>query len=332
MKKLYLALLFNLVFLFTAYSEPLSFREFSSTFKKAKDLFSQSQLNESIQLFDVLVTDSYAQIYPSVYSSRAVVLYYLGRYSEAKTDIDTCISLQPYSLEPILYRSLINSGLGDYEAALDDVNYCLNKNPDWADAYQQRGLIYLNTKNYMEALKDFNEAISKSTSITAANISNRGFALYYLGDLEKAKDDFLYSLTIKENDNVYLCLIDICYKLGQYDDGIKYADTLIKKGSRTEDAIIDRAYIYLVQGYYDYVKSDLDSIENACENLNTFHKLKGIYFILTGDKVFAKEEIDMAYKLNPNDSDISILQKLLTQKKVDVQEILKLHKEDTFIF
>ena len=83
-----------------------------------------------------------------------------------------------------------------------------------ADAYHQKGLIYLTLSNYSEALDNFENALSNANgSYKPEYFSDRGFAYYFLHYFEKAKDDFLHSLTLTENDNVYLCLIDVCYKL-----------------------------------------------------------------------------------------------------------------------
>lgn len=258
-----------------------------------------------------------------MFLSRALALYCLGRYAEAKADIEKCISLQPYSLKPLLVRSIINTGLRDYDSALGDADYCIEKAPAWADAYHQRGLIYLSMKKYPEALDSFESAISNADESKPEYYSDRGFAQYFLQDYEKAKADFLHSLKAAENDNVYLCMIDVCYKLEQYEEGLKYADILIKKGSRVDSAIIERSYLYLALGQYDDAKKDLDLLAPAADGLSSYHKVLCIYYILTGEKNSADIEIDKAYKLKQDDSEILLLKKLLQENSADGRKILK---------
>ena len=322
MKRLYLILVFSMLFLFSSFPEGMTYKIFAKEFDEAIELFNQSKLEESLEKFDALVKDDYAKKYPNVFSSRASVLYRLGRYDEAKKDIDYCIPLKPDSVKLILMRSFINTKLKDYDAALSDVDFCLEKYPLWSDAYQQKGLIFLYMKDYAKAFACFEQTISLAKEIKPDYFANRGFAYYYLQDYEKAKEDFLSFLSMSENDDVYLCLVDLCYKLQQYDEGIKYANILINRGHRSDEAIIERAYIYLVQERYDEVKQDLDLLKKSCDDKTSYHKVKGIYFILVGEINSAAKELDKAKKLNQNDADIILLQKLLNSDKKDVLQTL----------
>ena len=315
LKKLYQILVFSLVLIYDLNAESLTYDSFVKKYKEASVLYNQKNYQEALEILDVLVEDEFANIYPSVYLSRALSLNYLHKYEDAKDDIEKCILQEPYSLKPRFVRSIIYFGLKDYENALIDINYCLEKNPSWADAYHQRGLISLNLRKYQEALLDFENCISNASEIKPEFFSDRGFAYYYLTDYEKAKEDFLYSLKYAENDDVYLCLIDVCYKLQQYDEGIRYADILIKKGNRVEAALIERAYIYLSLERYEEVEHDLESIKLEANELSSYHKILCIYYILTDKKDIADKEIDKAYQLNKTDTDIFLLKNLLQNSK-----------------
>ena len=118
----------------------------------------------------------------------------------------------------------------------------------------------------------------------------------------------------------------------QYDEGIKYANILIKQGRRVESAIIDRAYIYLVQKRYDEVRADLDLIEKSCENLSSYHKVKAVYSILTGDKASAIEAVNKAYILNSQDKDILILREALSTDEIDICKIVNLLIDFSYTF
>lgn len=311
MKKLYQILLFSLVLIFSLNAESLTYDSFVKKYKEVSKLYNQKNYKEALEILDTLAEDEFANIHPSVYLSRALVLNCLQKYEEAKEDIEKCILKEPYSLKPRLVRSIIYFGLKDYENSLKDIDYCLKKKPDWAEALHQKGLINLNLRNYKEALLDFENCILNADEIKPEFLSDRGFAYYFLNNYENAKEDFLYSLKSTENDDVYLCLIDVCYKLQQFDEGLKYADILIKKGKRIESALIERAYIYLTLERYEEVKHDLESIKEKADNLSSYHKVFCVYYILTHNRVDANKEIDKAYQLNKTDDDILLLKSLL---------------------
>lgn len=324
MKNWLLILFFNIITIPMVISEPLNFKEFEGKYVEASRLYSASRFEDSLKIFDEICLDTFAENYPSVFLSRAMVLHYLKYDEKAKIDIEKCISLQPYSLKPIFCRSIINVGLKDYDRALEDVDYCLEKNPNWADAYHQKGLIFMNMRKYTEALSNFDDAILHDAGQRAELFSDRGFAYYYIQNFEKAKEDFLYSLILKENDDVYLCLIDVCYKMQQYEEGIEYANLLIKKNSRVESAIINRAYIYLVMERYKEVENDLKSIEQSCLELSSYHKVLSIYYMLTDQRSSAISSMNKAYELNPDDNDINLLKSFLNKDKNAVKKRLEL--------
>lgn len=328
MKNFYLTILFSIVFTFSVAAETLSKDSFVNKYNEATNLYYKGQYELALGIFDTLVNDDYSKTNPAVFLRRSLTLYALGKYEDAKKDIEICLELSPLSIKPLFCRSLINTALKDYDSALADVDYCLEKDYFWADAHQLRGEIYLYKKNYYDALNEFEKAISISgDSHKAEYFSDRGFAHYYLQAYDKAKEDFLYSLAIAEKEDVYLCLVDVCYKLQQYDEGIKYANILISRGQRSDEAIIERAYIYLVQERYDEVKRDLDSLKKSCDDKPAYHKVKGIYFILKGDMNSASKELDKAQKLNPNDTDVLLLQEALNSNETNIQTILnsKIH-------
>lgn len=323
MKSLFLTLLFSFIIISKIISEPLTFNEFESKYREAAILYGNEQYEPALEIFNVLCDDTLSKRYPSVFLSKALALYSLKRYPESKVFIEKCIDLQPYTLKPIFYRSVINTALKDYDCALADINYCLEKNSSWADAYHQKGLIYLNRQDYDLALENFNNAISNNSDIDAGYYSDRGFSKYFLSDYESAKKDFLISLKYAINDDVYLCLIDICYKLKQYEEGMEYASILINKKSHVEEAIINRAYILLVQEQYEAVKNDLEQIRSECLKLSSYHKLYCVYYILTDQTELAFESIKTAKALNENDKDIKILVALLEKNDVNIKEQIK---------
>ena len=328
MKNFYLIVLFNIVFVFNVTAKPLSYEAFTNKYNEATNLYYKNQYESALRIFDELVKDDFSKTNPVVFLRRSLTLYSLGKYEDAKRDIEICLELRPFSLKPMFCRSLINTALKDYDSALADIDYCLGEDYFWADAHQLKGEIHLYQKKYSDALNEFEKAVSISgNSHKAEYFSDRGFAHYYLQNYDKAKEDFLYSLTMAEKEDAYLCLVDVCYKLQQYDEGIKYANILISRGQRSDEAIIERAYIYLVQERYDEVKRDLDSLKKSCDDKPTYHKVKGIYFILKGDMNSASKELDKAQKLNPNDTDVLLLQEALNSNETNIQTILnsKIH-------
>lgn len=127
MKKLYQILLFSLVLIFSLNAESLTYDSFVKKYKEVSKLYNQKNYKEALEILDTLAEDEFANIHPSVYLSRALVLNCLQKYEEAKEDIEKCILKEPYSLKPRLVRSIIYFGLKDYENSLKDIDYCLKK-------------------------------------------------------------------------------------------------------------------------------------------------------------------------------------------------------------
>lgn len=310
MKNLLIIAFFNLFIVFSVAADNLTYYEFNTKYEMASRLYKEKQYQSALKVMDELVADPLSEEYPSVFLSRSLTLYYLERYDESLKDIEICIQKEPYVLKPIYCRSVIYTALKNYDKALADIDYCLDRNPRWDDANHQKGLIYLNMKKYEEALESFERAINNSEALRPNFYIDKGFAYYYLREYSKAKHDFLFALKYTENDDAYLCLVDVCYKLNEFEEGMKYADILIKKGSRVNFAIIDKSYLLFALDRYDEAKEGLDSIFESSNNLSSYHKALSIYYILTDKFDSAIKEIDIAYSLNQKDNDILILKQL----------------------
>lgn len=310
MKNLLIIAFFNLFIVFSVAADNLTYYEFNTKYEMASRLYKEKQYQSALKVMDELVADPLSEEYPSVFLSRSLTLYYLERYDESLKDIEICIQKEPYVLKPIYCRSVIYTALKNYDKALADIDYCLDRNPRWDDANHQKGLIYLNMKKYEEALEPFEKAINNSDEVKPNFYSDRGFAYYYLKDYHKAKRDFLFALKYTSDDDACLCLVDVCYKLNEFEEGMKYADILIKKGSRVNFAIIDKSYLLFALDRYDEAKEGLDSIFESSNNLSSYHKALSIYYILTDKFDSAIKEIDIAYSLNQKDNDILILKQL----------------------
>lgn len=109
-----------------------------------------------------------------------------------------------------LYRAFSYSGLGEYEKAIADLDKAIELDPTDLASYTDRGKVKIKLNDLQSAKNDF-EFI-----LTIDSIGEQGeAALYYLGD--------------------------IAYQLGQYEESITYYDKLIILAPKDYEAFFNRA-------------------------------------------------------------------------------------------
>ena len=107
-------------------------------------------------------------------------------YAEAINHYTQSIQLDPNQITAYNNRGLAYSYLKDYNSAINDFHRAIEINPNYADAYNNRGVAYIRQGKINHALDDYNRAIELNYVLA---YFNRGEALLYLKEWEKAKSD-----------------------------------------------------------------------------------------------------------------------------------------------
>ena len=107
-------------------------------------------------------------------------------YAEAINHYTQSIQLDPNQITAYNNRGLAYSYLKDYNSAINDFHRAIEINPNYADAYNNRGVAYIRQGKINHARDDYNRAIELNYVLA---YFNRGEALLYLKEWEKAKSD-----------------------------------------------------------------------------------------------------------------------------------------------
>ena len=107
-------------------------------------------------------------------------------YEAAVKHYTRSIQLDPNHATTYHNCSIAQNNLGDHNSAIDNCNRAIAIKPDYAEAYNIRGVAYMRQVNYDRAIEDFNRAIELNYVLA---YYNRGEALLYLGEWERAKSD-----------------------------------------------------------------------------------------------------------------------------------------------
>ena len=144
---------------------------------------------------DVPMTEREHNISAEAYFNRGVAKAELGKYSEAITDFDTAIQLNPKNVRSYNDRGVAKAELGRYVEAITDFDTAIQRDPENVRSYQNRGKVNAELGKYSEAIADFNAAIQLNPNYAEA-YSSRGIAKANLGQNRAAKQDLRTALRL----------------------------------------------------------------------------------------------------------------------------------------
>lgn len=152
--------------------------------------------------------------------------------AELKNDFDKAKEF----LKSENYKKAINSFSEVLAKATDDKlkKYC----------FIYRAFSYNGLNDYKNAITDLDKAIELDSN-DLASYTDRGKTKAYANDLDGAKKDFLFILTIdstgRQAEAAFYYLGKIAYSQGQFEQSIKYYDKLLALASKDSEAYFNRA-------------------------------------------------------------------------------------------
>jgi tetratricopeptide (TPR) repeat protein len=105
------------------------------------------------------------------FPSCGLIYYNNGNYTQALSDYNKEIEINPHIAEVYNNRGNVYSSQGKLQQAILDFNKAIEINPDYADAHYNRGLIYYHLKEYDKAWADVHSAERSGASVDAEFIS-----------------------------------------------------------------------------------------------------------------------------------------------------------------
>jgi len=147
-----------------------------------------------------------------IYNNRGVVYKKLGQYTQAMSDYNSAIELNPKLAEAYTNRGVAYYDLGQYTQAISDYTKAIEVNPKYAEAYNNRGNAYTNLGQLNQAISDYNSAIELNPKLAVVYL-NRGFAYACLGKFEEAEKDLLKAIELDPALKAYAKKVSDHFKL-----------------------------------------------------------------------------------------------------------------------
>jgi tetratricopeptide (TPR) repeat protein len=132
-----------------------------------------------------------------LYVLRGIAIQYTDRdNSEAMTDFDRAVALDPRCARAYAARAHLHNFYGDCDEAFEDANRALSLDPALYDAYRERAMVYLDREDALQAIADFDRSLKLKPG-QPDTLYWRGAAKEMDGDLDGAEQDFAMCQALK---------------------------------------------------------------------------------------------------------------------------------------
>lgn len=132
------------------------------------------------------------------YVQRVQVKYEAGEYGPALTDLNWLLSTDPYQVEALCLRGLIQAQLGRRAFAVADLALAWQQRPEDLEVRFCRGKMRLILKDGYGALEEFSELVEASPE--ARFFAYRGHSYRQIGEMEKAFEDYGKAIALEDGD------------------------------------------------------------------------------------------------------------------------------------
>ena len=185
------------------------------------------------------------------------------------------------------------------------LHYCkegVGKNPKdgkcWAviaEIYSKRE--YARYGEAMEAAEKALTTLSKKDKYWIAFVHGiRGDVFYKVENLQASKESYMIALSMQPENTTYIYdLADVCYRLGEYDESIKYYQRYIDLSPNTIYIYGELAYVYYKAGKKAEAQRYCDLTNMLGQGGNpTAHRVLSMMAVDRGDYVEACREAAQA--------------------------------------
>jgi tetratricopeptide (TPR) repeat protein len=209
---------------------------------------------------------------------------------------------------------------------------------DYIQAYENRGDLYMRKGQVDAAMQNYDQAVallakaSKLTEsifdkvtptsvdkISAASVFyQRGMALRYQGQNQRAIDDYTRALQYRDDAQAFWRRADAYQALGQIDQAIRDLDRAVALGGDNGNYVAERGLAYIKKGQFDRAIADFDKkISLQPQDAVAFNG-RGVAYLAKGDVDHALENFDKAVAISGNIAEFHDGRGLALVKKGDV--------------
>ena len=122
-----------------------------------------------------------------------------GEYSEALSDLDLVLQMQPDRAEALCQRAKVHAHLGNAKSAVEDIARALQLEPDNREFQLTRAIVRLSAGDGAGAIADFTHLMQFEGDRTCLFL-HRGHGYRLLGDWEKAFKDYSNAIAHSDRD------------------------------------------------------------------------------------------------------------------------------------
>ena len=182
----------------------------------------------------------------------------MERYSEAISDFNRAIELDSEDGEAIAHRGNVYGFIKCYSEAVSDFDRAIELDPEYSWAIVLRGHAYTFMERYSEAISDFNHVIELDPEYSSA-IAHRGHAYQAMKRYSEAISDFNRAIELDPEHGWAIAHRGYTYRLmKRYSEAIADFDRAIELNPEYRWAIAHRGYTYRLMKRYSEAIVDFD--------------------------------------------------------------------------
>jgi tetratricopeptide (TPR) repeat protein len=257
-----------------------------------------------------------------IYTQRAQIYSYLGKYDLALADFNKLIEIDPrnawsYNSRGIFYANRKN----DYDRAIEDFTRAIEMAPSDTLYRMNRGAVYSLKHDYDSAISDFTEILNVSNDPEAYN--SRGNVYFDKQDYTSAINDYSEAIKLKNDNSVYYRnRANAYYAAGNDDATIADSTQAIELKGDAALAYNTRGNAYFRKGEYDLAITDFGQAIMLQDNDATFYYNRGVAFMKKELYDQATVDFTRAVELRPNEAEYYALRGVAKAFKHEYSEAI----------
>jgi len=213
------------------------------------------------------------------------------------------IAKSPHKARPINDLGFAYCQLGNYTQAVSDYNKAIELDPQLADAYVGRGLSYANQGKFVQAISDYNKAITLEPTFAEA-YNNRGIFYLHQGDSIQAISDLTKAIYEDPLDVKAYYNRGCSYaKQGNSIQAVSDYSRAIEIDSSYADAYYNRGLSLAQQKFFAQALFDFNKTIEINPNYGDAYNNRGIIYAMQGNFAQAISDFNKAIKINPKDKE-----------------------------
>ena len=215
---------------------------------------------------------------PKIAFLRGNFHYKRGEFEKAIELYDWAITLNPKLAEAWGNKGLALGNLERYKEEISCCDKAIELKPDYALAWVNKGNALGNLKRYEEALSCYDKAIELKPDLALAWVS-KGNALGCLKRWKEARECYEEALRIEpRNISAAENLSEILLILGDFGEGVKWAEEAIKLAEEVEDKAISHFLLIsalFLNGNKEKAQREIEGLVDYLKGLKESFKVTG---------------------------------------------------------